>query len=354
MPNIIKVIIRWKEVILITISVRILLILLSLIMYPNFVEALNSWVRWDAPHYLDIAKYGYQTSGTEALWIVFFPLYPLLVKITSFLIPNFTLAAIFLSIFFSLVAAIGLFELTLLDFNKRAAFLSVWFLNIFPTAYFLQAPYTESLYLTTSILTVYFFRKNLFLFSSASGFLTGLTRINGLTLLVLLFVEKRISFKNLSTFLLIIMGFIIYLVINFLLFHDPLYFTHPLQSNWYKKIDWPWIGIINSIHHIPEITHPDFYIYFSEVIAIVTVFSLGLLTFLKIRKSYGIYVLVNLMLIISTHFILSTPRYALTLFPLFIYLGTISNKGLIFIISISFISLLILFSVLYLKGAWAF
>lgn len=354
MTNISNILTRWKEVILITAIVRILLIVISLMLNSNLSETLNSWIRWDAPHYLDIAQYGYQTTGTQSFWIVFFPFYPLLVKIGSFLIPDLKISAISLSIFFSFITAIGLFELALLDFNKRVALMSVWFLNIFPTSYFLQVPYTESIFLATSILTVYFFRKNLFLFSSASGFFTSLTRVNGILLLPLILVERRISLKNLSVFLMIPVGFIVYLGINFLVFNDPLYFTKPLLYNWHKKMDWPWVGIINIVNSIPEISHPNFYIYFSEVITVLTILFLGVFIMLKVRKSYGIYMLLNLLLITSTNFILSTPRYALTLFPIFICLGTIKSKKVIFIISIVSIPLLILFTTLYLKGKWAF
>src|SRR2546422_429814 len=43
--------------------------------------ALLVWSRWDAPHYLHVAAKGYVGHGQNALWIVFFPLYPLLVHV---------------------------------------------------------------------------------------------------------------------------------------------------------------------------------------------------------------------------------------------------------------------------------
>src|SRR5204862_5770061 len=53
-----------------------------------FTPALFLWSRWDAPHYLDISRYGYAACGPDALWIAFFPVYPFLVRITSFLFGN--------------------------------------------------------------------------------------------------------------------------------------------------------------------------------------------------------------------------------------------------------------------------
>src|SRR5688500_13933486 len=50
----------------------------------SFYDWLAVWTRWDAPHYLDIARMGYVSEGVEARWIVFYPLYPWLVRAASF------------------------------------------------------------------------------------------------------------------------------------------------------------------------------------------------------------------------------------------------------------------------------
>src|ERR1044072_1122967 len=55
------------------------------------------WNRWDAPHYLDIARLGYVSEGVEARWIVFFPLYPWLVRISTYVLRDGLLGAFFVS-----------------------------------------------------------------------------------------------------------------------------------------------------------------------------------------------------------------------------------------------------------------
>src|SRR5215207_1022575 len=52
----------------------------------SFYGWLAIWNRWDAPHYLDIARMGYVAEGVEARWIVFFPLYPWLVRAASWVL----------------------------------------------------------------------------------------------------------------------------------------------------------------------------------------------------------------------------------------------------------------------------
>lgn len=349
-----KILSRWKEVLIITAVVRLLLLILPITIHPQINNLFSPWVQWDGPHYLDLAKNWYQVSGQESYWIVFYPLYPILIKIFNFFVNDFATASILVSILFSFSASVLLFELTLLDFNKKSALLAVWFLNIFPTSYFLQASYTESLFLTTSLVTVYLFRKKLFFYSGVSGMLSTMARINGLLLIPLLASEVRDLKKGFITLLITPLGFLFYLSINYLLFHHPFYFTNPLYANWYKRFDWPWVGIKNLFGSIPPYQDALFYAYISEATVTLFIILIGIYTFVKVRRSYGIYTLLNLLLFTSTSFVMSIPRYALILFPIFIALAQIKSKTVIAIISTVFIILLIYFSFLYTQGQWAF
>lgn len=345
---------RWKEVILITLFVRVILFLVAFFFNPDSQRDFwNIWIRWDGPHYLEIAQYGYQKTGQESLFIVFYPLYPFLTKLIAYLVPSLTASLILVSTLFTFTCAIILFELTLLDFNKRVAILSVWFLNIFPLSYFLQASYTESLFLTTSMATIYFFRTRQFLTSTFFGILSSLTRINGLLLPPFLFLEWRFHKKGLLPILLTPLGFVIYMAINYYYFGEPFYFFKPLVSNWYKRGEWPWIGVLNAIKAVPPIGEPNFYIFSSEVIAIFFILIMTIYVLLKIRLSYGIYMLFNLLLITSTSFILSTPRYSLILFPIYIAFATIKGKIFLIILSGIFIPMLLFLTWIYTQGKWA-
>lgn len=353
MSNLTRAFFRWKEVTLISLLVRAALILYTSLNLKS-ENIFYPWVRWDGLHYIEIAKNWYQSLGQQALFIVFYPLYPILIKITTFLTHDFLISSILIPLFFSLTSSIILFELTLLDFSKKTAFLAVWFLNIFPTSYFLQASYTESLFLTVSMLTVYFFRKNLFINSGLFGSLSTLTRVNGILLLPLLIMESKSFGNNTLSFLLLPFGSLLYITINFLTFGDPFYFTKSLSTNWFKHFEWPWLGIGSLIKSVPHYTDKDFYIYFSEVVALFFILIMTFYTFLRIRKSYGVYILLNFLIFTSTSFILSTPRYILSLFPIFIALGTLKNKFLLLILSVVFIIALFKLTLMYTQGRWAF
>lgn len=350
---------RWRPILLIFITIKIILLLHStFILYFNgpslsFQSLLQIWHRWDGPQYLIIAQEGYGHSGLGSLVIVFYPLYPLLIKSFNFFVQNYILSALLISSLFSLLTSIFLYELTILDYKRRTAILAVWFLNIYPTSYFLSASYTESLFLATSIGSLLFLRQKHYVASGLVGMLANLTRVNGLLLLPILLWENKGDYKKIIYLLLLPIGFLIYIGINYYLYDDPLYFQKPLFSNWYKRLDWPWYGLSNLIKYLDLNSYYGLR-FFYELVFIIFIFTVGIYTFIKVRISYGIYILLNLLLFLSTSFILSTPRYSLILFPIFITLATIKQKIVTILISIVFLFLLVLFSNWYLNGQWAF
>jgi Gpi18-like mannosyltransferase len=318
---------------------------------PNY--SLESWIRWDGPHYLDIARDGYQTTGEPSLYIVFYPLYPLLVKLLSLFISDFSLAGITLSTILGLISSILLYELARLDSNHKTALLSVWFLNIFPTSYFLQTSYTESLFLTTSLLTFLLFRKQVFLLSGFAGALSSFSRVNGLLLAPSLLLETN-TIRQFIDLCLIPLGFISYLGINYYYFNDPFYFTKPLLTNWYKKFEYPWTSVKNLYDSTPPPNDYYYITHLAELTALIFLVSIIIWSFFKIRRSYVLYLFLNLMLFTSTSFIISTPRYLLVLFPIYIVLATLKSKILIGLYSFISLSCLFYFFDLYIRGQWAF
>ena len=87
-----------------------------------------------------------------------------------------------------------LYKLTLLEFkNKQSAFLAILFFNLFPTSYFTNSIYSESLFLLLTITCFYYLRKENFILVAilASGAI--LTRNVGLVLIPLFLVIFFIS-----------------------------------------------------------------------------------------------------------------------------------------------------------------
>ena len=120
---------------------------------------INMFYHWDAPHYVSIAENGYVNTGDPANFIVFFPLYPALIRLFTVDFNYASLSALIISNVSSLVAFAYLYKLAKLEFNESVALKAVLFLSVFPTAYFLSAPYTEGLFFALAIACIYYARR---------------------------------------------------------------------------------------------------------------------------------------------------------------------------------------------------
>ena len=65
----------------------------------------------DAPHYLFLATEGYQATGEQANLIVFYPLYPLLMRLLSFVTGNAAISGVLISQISFSAASVVLFRL---------------------------------------------------------------------------------------------------------------------------------------------------------------------------------------------------------------------------------------------------
>jgi len=129
------------------------------------LSIMRQFCRWDGPHYIDIARNWYVNTGEQCFFLVFFPLYPLLIRLTTFNWQYVNLSALLISNVSSIIAAIYPFKLVKLDFEEDVAKRSVFYMSFFPTAYFLCATYTESLFLALTISCVYYARYRKWHFS---------------------------------------------------------------------------------------------------------------------------------------------------------------------------------------------
>src|SRR5829696_9829262 len=105
---------------------------------------INPWFGWDTISYLGIAIMGYRPDAS----IAFMPLYPVLIRLASPLFDgNHLLAALALSTFFCIIALILMYELFAATYPQAIARDAVVLFLTFPTAFFLLAGFTESLFI---------------------------------------------------------------------------------------------------------------------------------------------------------------------------------------------------------------
>jgi len=158
--------------------------------------------RWDSLWYLDIAQNGYRFDGLERLSnVVFFPLYPLLIRSASFFTAgDLVLAGWGISSLCLFLSLVYLFKIIKKFHPEVDPFLVIFFLLIFPTAFFLNAVYTESLFLFLTVAAFYYGMEKNFMRAGIFGMLASLTRITGILLFIPLvwefFRSRDFKLKN--------------------------------------------------------------------------------------------------------------------------------------------------------------
>ncbi|MBC7930149.1 MAG: glycosyltransferase family 39 protein [Rubrivivax sp.] len=323
------------------------------------------WNRWDAPHYLDIARAGYVSEGVEARWIVFYPLYPWLVRAFSFFLRDELLSAFFVSGVASVAAALLLQRLAKFDETEAVSRASVLFMLIFPTGYFLHIGYTESLFLALAVGSFLAARSRRWWAAGLLGALACMTRVNGLFLIPALALEALDEYRNdgrrwRMSWLWIAFagaGFGVYLLINLWAHGDALAFLRAQEAFWYKSITWPWVGIREAWNAIWDRAPSEAQMVgLQELFFVVLGLGFTVWSWARLRASYAVWMTLNWLLWTSTKFVLSVPRYTLVMFPIYILLAraTDSRPALRAAVTVWSLLLLALFVTRFVQGFWAF
>ncbi|MFO7709509.1 MAG: mannosyltransferase family protein [Desulfobacterales bacterium] len=303
---------------------------------PEIYKVKQSWNiidlhnRWDAAWYLDIAEKGYYLRGEgRQANVVFFPLYPLLVRLTGYLTGGSLVLAgwIVSSVFLALSVAM-LTRLTQEFHPEIDPARPALFLLVFPTAFFLNAVYTESLFLFLSLCVVFFALKRKFIMAGLCAALASATRVAGVFLFVVLLVEfiQAYGWRALFTtrvwpLLLAPLGIVVFFLHHWIVFGDFfLYlevqktFGRDFQSDMQEYL---------IVRNNPDLAHTLLDLTYT-LLAIVAAF----IVLKRFRLSYGLYMLVTLAVALSTGTALGIARYAMVMFPIYLIgAGIRSNTG---------------------------
>ncbi len=298
-------------------------------------DVLAVWNRWDAPHYLDLARHGYGGEGERRLFIVFFPLYPWLVRVTTWGVGDFLTAAFTVSGVSSAVAGLLLFRLAQLDAPEDVARRAVLALFLFPTSYFLHIGYTESLFLALTLGAFLAAREGRWGIAGALGALAALTRPNGLLLLPALAAEAYDRYRRFGrlpagcAWLAVIpLGAAAYLLLNLWVTGDPFAFVAIQRSHWHKSLGWPWVGLRETFRSLFWRTPYEAHMVgFQELFYAAAGLAATVAGARCLRPSYTVWMGLNWLLSVSTTFVLSVPRYTLMLFPLFLLVAHLPPRS---------------------------
>ena len=298
---------------------------------------LQYWARWDSGWYLSIAEKGYfWTAPGEWSSVVFFPLYPQLIRLVAFVTNNqYALAGVIVSSLCTLATCFYLYYLVKSEISQRTALRSVLYMLIFPTSIFLASIYSESLFLLTVVASFYHARRQQGSAASIWGMLAGLTRPSGIIMLGILLVEYLEQRKfnlakmkaNVLNLLLIPGGLGIYMYYLYQKFDNPYLFAFA-QDAWSRQTMFSFSHFWNTISRyfdtLMSPQHENFALYLThslDFIFFVVFAALSIVVLIFMRRSYGLYMLLYLLIPAITGTFMSMGRFTLALFPAFILLA---------------------------------
>ena len=303
----------------------------------DFAHSFQSlYYRSDVAHYMGIARDWYASEGDERLRLVFFPLYPLLVR-TFAVNGDYFAGAFAASQLFSLLCLPAAYELFRLDHDRPQAMAAARFLYLLPGAAFLRVPMSESLFLFLTLVAVYFARKRRFALACLFTALSAFTRSLGILLLLLVFLEMLPAFleryrqdrpaalrllpRYLGCLLLGCCGTAAYLAVNHGVSGSPFTFLTYQRENWHQSLglffntasyqaEYGWTYLTSGdIDTFCSLSLPNLLCCFG---------ALGLLCLnrRRLRLSYLLWSLVYFAAAVGATWLLSGPRYLAMVFPL--------------------------------------
>lgn len=316
---------------------------------------INIHNRWDSAWFIDAAQNGYHMRGENTFSnVVFFPLYPFAMKLVSLMTGgDFVLAGWIVSSFF-LFAAVVIFTRFVQEFHMDIdPFWPVLFLLVFPTSFFLNTVYSESMFLFLSITTFYFALKKQFWKAALFAALASATRLAGVFLLAPLVVEfiqskgwRALLSRDMLPLLLAPGGAFAFFLFHLYRFGD--FFLYLKVESWWGR------DFSDNVDGIDEIlTHSGISNWIIEWSFALFAFAAAILVLWKFRRSYGIYMLLSLSIAFTSGGTFGIGRYAMVLFPIYIFAATIPSmhvKAAWLLTSTLFLSLDI---VLFVNHYWA-
>jgi hypothetical protein len=298
--------------------------LMSRDLHPVLYALIGVWQRWDTVWYLQIASHGYAGAAQT----VFYPLFPVLIRIFGWVLNSDLAAAVSVSTaatFFMFWGALLLFELDL-DSATALRALIIWV--ALPDAFIFFAGYPDSLLLALILWSLYFARTARWRRAAALGFLAGLTKALGcmLTLPLAWIAWRRRHWGLLAASLACPAGmglFQLYLSLNHVPPPAMIY-----EKYWGTSTVVPWRTAADVVWFLG---HGANLLSFFNCSALLLV-TCG--TFMRrLRAEYHVFAIAAVALLLTKHtepLLQSTMRYSLSVFPAFPAIATRCRWGLTF------------------------
>ncbi len=295
----------------------------------------NTWSNFDGAHYLQLARVGYDKPTTHLIY-AFLPVYPWLIRQFSFLgTLGSALTISHISFFLSLLL---LYKLLRLDWSKKVSTTSIALLLLFPTSFFFGSVYNESVFLLLTVSCFYLARKSHFFPASILAMIASATRVTGILLWGVIFIELLNLHKNKLRSLfgdtrviwlaLPPLGLISYMKFQFIKTGNAFFFITSQPGFGANRIAnklillhqvfFRYFKMLIFVNH----TSPLFFTVTLEFITAIVFLFFVFYTLKKTRPSYAFYSILSYLIPTFTGTFSSLPRYVLVIFPAFALLSS--------------------------------
>lgn len=321
---------------------------------------LERWQHWDAKLLVDIARSGYggDPEGSPDPGLpAFFPGMPLALRLFHVIVPDWSLAGLLISLVAGTVAMVALARLGEFEGPEGTGWRAVLALLLFPTAVFLFAGYTESLFLAFAIPSWLHARRGNWM---AAGLLAAggsCVRITGLFLalaLIVEFVMRRGEARKAGWLLVPFVPLVLYSVYQHARTGDWLAWQHAQEAGWGRQMVWPWQSFLTTWHM--AMGDGQFVWAFRMEIA-GAVLGVAVVAWLLATRRWSEFIYVGLQLgaLLFSAYYLSIPRAALLWWPLWVMLGQASarRRGVLVVYALVAGPLMVLNTMTFISGAWA-
>lgn len=326
----------------------------------TFLGPYTLWANFDGVHYVTIAE-----SGYHIYQYAFFPLYPIFIRLISYLTKLPTPVNALLISHGSFLYGLILFYTLSKQGNKNGgAWWSVVFLLAFPTSFFFASVYTESFFFLLSLLAISSIREHKWFRGGLFGLLASATRVTGILLLIPFVAEylsqmkKNRSLSSKGALVMVVLGIGMYMSYLWLTIGDPLAFLHVLPAFGTGRSVRELILIPQVIYRYMKIfvsVDPSLFIYHISLFEFISFFGASIVLGYgwKTQKSLRpliLYAFVSLLVPTFTGTLTSMPRYILSAFPIFIILGHIPSIPIKVVLVTIFGLALVYFCSAFLRG----
>jgi len=293
---------------------------------------------WDTWHYTRIAERGYLPLGLPCCDQAFFPGYPLAMRALMPVTGGSALVAgLIITLAAGVAAVLLLRRLALLTTgDERVARTAVLYLALAPTGIFLTAVYTEAMFLALSLGAWLCANRRSWWWAGALAAGAATVRVNGLLLAVGLAVmylgqlrsqgrwRPRPDVLALAAPIATTAAYLGYLAARTGSLNA---WQEAQQRGWARRTAWPWQGLSEGWHALWRDAPVNLVLSrWADLIAVLAGITLVVALLWLRRWAEGVYVGLNVAVLVCSTLIVSAPRYALMWFPGYLLVAQLVHR----------------------------